>query len=256
MTATQGILEPYPLQKTNDADLRALTRVLWGWHQCAGAEQENQSCEMACPWIRYPKLTKFHSLYRKLAASYVPDLESGHIPALKNHQDVFRIITCLKARPDVPRAQLMSDYFGAQDPRASEELPSLEDQERAFNLATRVMTSIACSGEDPEAAALELGTEPVRWRGETSLSQFLVDTFPLYSALFLSNDIRTRLSAETIRRIGRLRLQPTNDIQKHLELDTRLGTLQIYHQTAALQEHLRATRDLPASATVAEQVKM
>ena len=161
-------------------------------------------------------LRQFHTLYRELGA-YSPDMISGHPPALRNHKDLLEIISCLKTHPDVPRTQLISQYFGARRLNtATETLPTLEDQERAFILAARVMISVACFSEDVEGNILELGTEHVPWRGEMSISQFLLAAFPLSNTFSLAhspcssgsnNDIvRSRLSAEMITKTGRLQV--------------------------------------------------
>jgi hypothetical protein len=140
----------------------------------------------------------------------------------------------------------------------------MEDQERAFSLAARVMTAVACSGEDVESAVLELGVEPVPWRGETSILELLLAAFPLASTLSLASPPRLRkdhdtklfLSAETIVKVGQLRLTPTDDLRSHLNLDYKAGTVQIYQQTAVLKEHLRATKSLPAQSTIAEEIRV
>lgn len=261
--ATEGGSESYPLEAASDADLRELSRALWGWHECPAAAGNGASCGPACPWSRYYKLAHFHSLYRELASSYVPDLYYGCSPALRHHKDLSEIIRCLKAHPDVPRTQLMLQYFGARRLNTAVEAPTPEDQERAFTLAARVMTSVACSSEDVESAILELGTEPVPWRGAMSISQFLLAAFPLSNTLSLAplpgsrrnNNVRPRLSAETITKTGRLRVQPTDDIRNHLRIDIKSRTLQVYQQTSALKENLRATQNLSATATVAEAIR-
>lgn len=221
------------------------------------------SCGRACPRSRHHKLADFHTLYRRLASSYVPDLDYGCSPALGSHEDLFDIINCLKERPDVSRTQLMSEYFGARHAANKAETPTPGDQERAFSLAARVMTGVACSGEDVESAVLELGSEPVPWRGETSISQFLLAAFPLSNTLSVTptpgprndHDIKSRLSAETISKVGHLRLLPTDDIRSHLNLDIKIGTLQVYQQASVLKEHLRASQHLPVTATISEAIQ-
>ncbi|KAK4041534.1 hypothetical protein C8A01DRAFT_14735 [Parachaetomium inaequale] len=265
--ASQSDAKSYPLETTTEAELRALSQALWRWHECPAARGSGPGCEAACPWPRHPRLAQFHALYRQLAASYVPDMDYGRSPALRHHGDLFDIIKSLKAQPDVSRTQLMSQYFDtrqAANDSGGEEMPTPEDQERAFSLAARVMTTVACSGEDAASAVLELGTEPVPWRGETSISQFLLAAFPLANTLSLASlpgsrrnqDVRLFLSAETITKIGHLRLQPTDDIRSHLNLDSKSKAVQIYQQTALLKEHLRATEHLADTATIAETIQV
>ncbi|KAK3324898.1 hypothetical protein B0H66DRAFT_587775 [Apodospora peruviana] len=234
--------EPYPLQTTTYADYRALTQVLWGWHDCPGAlsretgqkEPEVASCGSECPWNRYSALAQFHALYGRLVSSYVPDLGYGCSPALRHHGDLLNIIKCLKSKPDVSRTQLRSQYFDDRRKANEVDMPTPEDQDRAFSLAARIMTGVACSSEDVETSPLARGT---------SISQSLVTTFPLANTLSAAasptsgsgHDIRSRLSAETITKAGNLRLQPNDDIQSHLCLDFKAGTLCVYQQPSILK---------------------
>lgn len=55
----------------------------------------------------------------------------------------------------------MSQYFGGLRLNTEIETPTPENQERAFILAARVMTSVVCSNEDVESNILELGTEAI-----------------------------------------------------------------------------------------------
>jgi hypothetical protein len=162
----------------------------------------------------------------------------------------------------------MSQYFGTRHGghgKDEAEIPTPEDQGRAFSLAARVMTAVACSGTDIEGATLELGTEPIPWRGEMSVSQFLLAAFPLANTMSLAStttgsrktqDIRLLLSAESITKIGHLRLQPTDDLRSHLYLDSKSRTVLVYQQTAILKEHLRASKDLAATATITEVMRV
>ena len=264
--------EPYPLRTATEADLRHLSQALWSWHECPAASgpatttdsHQDVTCGLDCPWGRHAKLAPFHALYRTLASSYVPDLDYGSSPALRSHKDLGDIIQLLKDCPDESRAQLMAQYFGSRRALDQADTPGAADQERAFSLAAWVMTGVACSGDDVETAALELGTEPAPWRGETSISQFLMIAFPLSSPLSvtssaglkISDDVKSRLSAETMIKAAHLRLQSTNDLRRHLSLDIKAGILLVYQQPSLLKEHLRAMKHLPTTATISEAIKV
>lgn len=261
---TDNYDEPYPLKKTTEADLRALSQALWDWHDCPAATGSASSCGETCPWSRFGKLVHFHAFYKRLAASYVPSMEYGYAPALRCHSDLFDIVKCLKEQPDESRTQLISQYFGARHNTNTPKPPPPEDQIRAFSLAAQVVTMVRCSDESVDIAVLELSTQPIPWPGEMSISQFLLSAFPLASPLSLASprrtkeilDARSLLSAEAIVKIGQLRLQPTDDIRSHLSLDAKAGTVRIYQHMSVLNEHLRATKGLSDQATIADTIRV
>ncbi|KAK4098066.1 hypothetical protein N658DRAFT_561336 [Parathielavia hyrcaniae] len=264
---TQTYPQLYPLGETSELDLRGLSQALWRWHECPGAHGthgSNSHCGEsgeACPWRRYDVLAQFHKVYRELATTYVPELDYGTLPALRGHGDLLDIIRCLKDNPESSRAQLMSEHFGTRHAadKTGPGMPTQEDQVRASGLAARVMTAGACSGEDVESAVLELGTEPITWGEELSLSQFLLAAFPLAHTLSLGSTsgtgrhqgVRSLLAAETITKIGRFDVQPTDGLRSHLNLDSKWRT-----QPSVLKEHLRATKSLSTTAGVAEEIRI
>jgi len=59
-----------------------------------------------------------------------------------------------------------------------------------------------------------------------------------------AKSIKNRLSAESLRRRGRLTIEGTNNLWDHLKLDSETGVVQVFHQTAFLKEHLSATKTM------------
>jgi hypothetical protein len=124
----------------------------------------------------------------------------------------------------------------------------LEDQTRAFVIAARILTMLTISDVDGPQSVVELGNTGIEWRENVSISHLLSTAFTasspiscgMTSARNRESVLRTRLSAEAITQVGRLRLVPTDYINNHLELDTMRGTLQIFHHTSVLKEHLKA----------------
>lgn len=57
-----------------------------------------------------------------------------------------------------------------------------------------------------------------------------------------SQQIFSWLKVTRLRKVAGLRSCPTNDLHGHLRLDHRAGTVNIYHHTAVLKEHLMCSR--------------
>ncbi|KAL1969804.1 hypothetical protein VTN77DRAFT_7313 [Rasamsonia byssochlamydoides] len=243
---------PFPLEVVWDSHLRKLCQIFWSWQLCSSCEMGHSCTTSHCPWQRSKRLARYFEYYKKITASYVPDLLPGSQPALRSHEDVFDIIRLLKAQPDVPRSQLTRDYFAG---RGEGPLPTPEDQDRAFSLAVRAMTIVNCSGRHESSDLLELGALSVPWRHDVSLSQFMQDTFPMTAHLGDSWDIKGTSAAIHLKKRAGLQFQPTDDLRSHLKLDRRRGVVEIYYHTAFLKENLIVTRSANCT-TMSESIKL
>jgi hypothetical protein len=258
----ENLLSPYTLGRVASSDLQKLCEVLWGWQLCHGCKSGQQCASLECPWQRSRRLALFFDYYRDVTMSYVPELLPGNHAALRTHNDVFDIIQIIKAWPDLPRSQLTKEYFSSRD-NGQSPLPPLTDQNRAFNLAVRIMTMVNCSANHQQSDVLELGRQPVIWRNDMSMSQFLHEAFPKTDHPSLTEndragnlpDIKVPLAAKRLKKLG-LRFQTTDDPRNHLKLDHRSGTVEIYHHTAYLKEHLIATRSVPRPLSLEDSIKM
>jgi hypothetical protein len=225
--------------------LKELCQLLWGWKLCTGCTND-QACETPhCPWTRSTKLEPFFQFYQEITSSYVPNMLTNSAPALSSHEDLFCIIRTLKDKYDVPRSILTAEHFSQ---RGKDFEPHTTDQDRAFNLAIRIMTSVCCSIENQASGRTELGSDPVVWRSDKSLQEFLGSTFAkrFYPTLNSSDGsppgIRKQLTATKLREVACLRFCGTDDIKNHLRLDQTTGIVEIYHHTSVLKEHLMATQ--------------
>ena len=52
-----------------------------------------------------------------------------------------------------------------------------------------------------------------------------------------------------------MRFEATDDLRDHLKLDPKKGTVQLFHQTAVLKEHLLAIHSVDNTATISELVR-
>jgi hypothetical protein len=182
-----------------------------------------------------------------LTASYESDVRHGQQPGLKSHEELFAIIQELKSNPEVTRLELLEKLFPDR--------PARSDQERAVNLAVRVMMMVNCSASRQSPALLEHGTHQAPWRSDVAFSQFISDAFPKMDHPSI-DDVKENLRAKKLKKHAGLRFQPTDDLRNHLKLDRRGAVVEIFHHTSFLKEHLRRTKDEPRSMSVSDSVKL
>jgi hypothetical protein len=195
--------------------------------------------------------------YNELTAFYEPDLKPGEVPAIRTHEDIFEIIKKLKSDPDVTRGELASKLAG------NRVLPPAADQERAINLAVRLMVMVNCSAQHQPSSVLEHGPSQVLWRDGVTFSQFISDIFPMTDHPGINDEdptsslsIKLALTARKLKKRAGLRFRPTDDLRSHLKLDPKSHVVEIYHHTAFLKEHLRLTKDQPRNMSVSDSLRM
>jgi hypothetical protein len=145
-----AISASYPLRDVLDDDLQGLAETLWGWRLCSSCKiaPAAQPCSASdpCQGVRWARMKTFFDYYKNITAAYVPDMVGGSSPALRGHADLFAIIRLLKASPESTRSELTAAHFSTWTcTDAVAQPPTADDQTRAFNLASRVMTTITCS---------------------------------------------------------------------------------------------------------------
>ncbi|CAF3617302.1 unnamed protein product [Fusarium graminearum] len=239
---------PYPLKHVTDQNLQNLVVVLWNWELCENCKVRpgQQPCSpQTCPAVRWSRLKLFFDYYRKVTAEYVPDMVVGVPPALQSHTDLMAIIRQLKDNPDKTRSELTVICFSNH---SDDQIPMPADQNRALDLALRVMTMITCSLEAGSANTLEAGLQPAQWAQDMTWPQFISNVFPTndYSGVEESaatfHQINDRVTARRLSKVARLSLVPTNELSNHLKLNQKDGTVEIFHHTSFLKEVLIASK--------------
>ena len=240
-----NIFAPYPLGSVSNADLVSLVQTLWRWELCNSCQAEpgRRPCtQLPCSGRRWARMDIFFGFYKRITAAYVPDMLAGSPPALKTHQDLLAIVQLLKMHPQQPRAALVAAHFHT---RSGHPPPTVDDQNRAFNLAMRVMTTLACCTDYRSVDGLEANLHPVVWRADMSLSQLLSVALPLSAededGLIKYNLANELINARNLVKTPRLRFLPTDELSEHLNLDKKQGTVSIYRHTAFLKETLIAS---------------
>lgn len=259
MTKTWPI-SSLPLEKVTDKQLHKLGKILWSWDVCEDCKTGRSCTIEACPSQRIKRLGRFFEHYKEMTGSYEADAAPGNRAALSTHEDLFAIIQQLKLEPDITREEFAAKIFGDDTcPR----LPSSADQERAINLAVKVMAMVNCSAQRQSSGLLEHGVLQAPWRSDVTFSQFISDIFPMTDHPSLndddlksSNDLKTALMAKKLKKRVGLKLQPTDDLRRHLKLDRKTRVVEIYHHTAFLKEHLRLTKDKAPNMSVGESIRL
>jgi hypothetical protein len=261
----------FPLQVVTTGDLGALCHVLWGWElcdNCLHATSKGLSrCGVAlcsCAWgRRAERLEPFFEFYRQTTRPYVPDFFGDHDQAIRSHRDLLDILVLIKSHgTDRTRGGCMAEYFGRRS-GGEESLVPQSDQDRAFELAARIMTMthVSCEkGQDIFSAETSWDVESKQsdlcpqWREQYTLPESLDDLFMARIHPSLQNSdpqsklIRETLTAVNLKKMAGLKIESTNNLHHHLKLNPSTGTVQIFHHTTFLKEHLLATlstRHLP-----------
>jgi hypothetical protein len=182
-----------------------------------------------------------------VTASYEAEVKVGQQPGLKSHGDLTKIIKELKSNPDVTRDALLEKLFTDR--------PARSDQERAINIAVRVMMMVNCSASRQSSALLEHGSQQVPWRGDVPFSEFITSIFPKTDHPSIDH-IKGNLRATKLKKRAGLRFEPTDDLRNHLKLDRKRAVVEIFHHTAFLKENLRLTKDKPRNMSATESLKL
>ncbi|KAI9862670.1 MAG: hypothetical protein M1813_004166 [Trichoglossum hirsutum] len=249
-----------PFKSITESELQHLCQVLWSWSLCDGCGGA-KGCETAgCPSQRSKRLLRFFEHYKDLTASYEPDIGPGEQPVLRTHEDLFETIRMLKSHHGLSRAQFADKLF---HDRPGRKPLSSANKECAIDLAVRVMTMIYCSVQRQSSIVLEQGTYRVSWRSDVTFSQFITHIFPMTDHPNINNDnegssldMKTALMARKLKKHAGLSFRPTDDLRSHLKLDRKNDTVEIFHHTAFLKEHLRLTKDKPRNMSVSDSLKL
>jgi hypothetical protein len=203
---------------------------------------------------------RFKEYFYDLAAGYEPDVENNERPALETHEDLLRLIRALRTKPDIPRKAFSEEWFATQPNQVP--IPE-EDQDRAINLAVKIMVMINCSAQRQVSGLLEHGAFQKRWHNDATLTEFISDAFPETDhPVFNETEpgdgprLKSALMAKKLKKVAGLKFKPTDDLRCHLKLDQKTGTVDIFHHTAFLKEQLRLTKHNPRPESVSESLKM
>ena len=249
----------FPLRRTPELQLQKLGQVLWSWPVCNDCSNNLPCITEGCPSPRARRLVRYFENYKALTASYEADIRPGETPAFRTHDDLCDVLEQLKSMPDMPREQFTRLVF---EKRAQQLTPPVADKERALDLAVKVMVMVNCSIRREPSGQLEHGPHQIPWASDVSFGQYITNIFPMTDDPSLndddakaSRDIKSSLTARRLKKRIGLKFQPTDNLGRHLKLDRETNTLEIYHHTAFIKEHLRLTKDCPQTMSVAQSLR-
>lgn len=240
----------FPLGVTTTDDLRRLCKTLWSWQLCENCETGKVCQSPHCPWQQSTRLEAFFQYYRETTAAYVPDFISV-VPALKTHDQLLAIISDIKSRPHMKRCALTQAHFSQRALlRGDAVLPSQNDQNQAFSVAVRIMAMVYSSAQEQmDGGLLESGSVPMTWHEDTAFADFMDAAFIAHDAamqvtnhqdLFNQSTKLAKLTAKRLKKVAKLQLVPTDNLQNHLRMDLKRNIVEVYHHTGVLKEHLLA----------------
>ena len=257
MANLTSFLFHFPLEVISGSHFKQLIHALWSWELCEDCRNERRCTNDNCPGQRLQRLTRFLQYYKTVAASY--GCEQKEL-AIEKHEEIFAIIERLKASPDVARSQILNEL---QAQGSSGRSASAASVARAVDLAAQALIMVSCSPELQYSEVLEQGILPAPWNDNDTLAQFVDNAFPQTDHPGLNeqkpdskHEFKRALTAKKLRKHLGMKLKATDDLRNHLKLDTKTGTLLIFHHTAVLKEHLRLTKDAPRNMSTADCLKL
>jgi hypothetical protein len=248
----------YQLPKITGSQLRQLAEILWCCIPCNECKESKACADTSCLSKRLKRLGPFFWQYEEVTATYQPEVLPGRQVFLRSHEDLFSVIKELKSNPDVRRADLTRNTV------AGEPLEfAAEDRDHAIYLAVRVMFMIGCSTGHSGLGSLEGGPFQVVWPKEITFTQFFSNIFPETDHPALNDEtvvssygMKTALTARKLQKRARLSFRPTNDLRRHLAINHKNNSVEIFHHTAFLKEHLRLTKGKPRDLSISESLKL
>ena len=153
----------------------------------------------------------------------------------------------------------MHEYFATRRGGANgQTLVPESDQNRAFDLAARVLTMTNVVGADGQDLfnQTDSGEEggigsllPAVWTPTRCLQDSMTDFFPsrihpsLQAGDAQAGVIKKSLTAEMLRKVAGIKIEPTDNLRDHLKFDSTAGVALVFHHTSVLKEHLLATKE-------------
>ena len=254
----------FPLEKVTKTQLQRLGQALWSWPSCRECIDDGVCAIDECPFKRLVRLGPFFEYYKDLAASYEPEIMAK--PALKNHEDVFRIIRVLRTEPTLTRAQLCDTVFGTLS--SASPIPDV-DQQNAIDIAVKTILMVNCSAQHRSLGLVEQGVHSIPWLGSVSFADFVVDAFPKTDNPVINDHVtdhdeaatrllnaKPALLAKRLKKHAGIKFRATDDLRSHLKLDRRDAVVELFHHTAFIKESLRLTKDKKPNLSIAESLKL
>lgn len=171
----------------------------------------------------------------------------SQLRSLQSHEDLLRIVKLLQENFGKTRSHILSLTV----------TPSIrnEDQERALDLAVRVMLMTRSADARQSEVLAEHGDQQLSWQADVTFSDFMMKAFPMKPQPQIEQ-LRKDIRAISLLRIAKLSIEATDNVRNHLRIDRARGVVQIFHHTSFLREQLRRTRNIPDELSMQESLKL
>jgi hypothetical protein len=213
-----------------------LCQTLWNWKLCGQCTDKPICDKTDCSWSKADGCDAFWNLHDQMIQAYSPDT-LGRRPAINDHQDLLDIVQHIKAQRDISREDLRKEIFEA-DLAPGEQPPTTYDQNRALHVAAGLILLVDLGVLHDAANFVSDGVPPVHWREGVSVDTFVEEAFPRKMESPAIEDILPKLRAKKLTKYAKLRMKATNDIRRHLVLDTEKKVVWIFHHGTALRHLL------------------
>lgn len=231
-----------------DKDKQELAQIVWGWALCGRCTAQPTCGQKTCPWNRVNNLDGFWDHDERMTEAYVPDNLSKK-KALESHRTVLHVMQSIRNDRTASQKDLLNKIFGGNTTQRDQP-PELSDQKRASSINASLLLLMGF-GVLHDAANISTGTlRPVPWRDELSVDDFVEGAFHHGNAPAGLERKLAGINAKKLVGQAGLRLELTNDIRRHLDMDHKDGVVCIFHQCAALKEFLMSTESDPASCII------
>jgi hypothetical protein len=230
------LLEPLTLHKPCDAFFGRVCQVVWSWSDCRSCGNKGNCSNDTCCWNRFRALQPYLRFFGETSFGSIPSDPFDSQRSLRNGDDILTIVQIIRNRPDCARQILMADYFATYD-----EMPSGKEQDRAFDLAIYVLTTVYCSKKFLHMRSFYSSPTSAVWKSSDSAIDFVRSILPSYQPLLNSGGAAAvpHISAMTIEKAG-IRLCGTSDLGSHLVYDPNTGTVFVFYLVPFLKESLNS----------------
>jgi hypothetical protein len=171
--------------------------------------------------------------------AYSPDI-LGRRAAINEHHNLLETVRHIQARRAMPRDVVRVEIF-EDDLAPDQKPPTLDDQERALNVAAGLILLMDFGVLHDAANLVSVGVPRIPWRAGVSADAFVEEAFPRKLEFSAIKVTVPELKARKLIKHAKLQIRATNDIRRHLLLDKREKVVWVFHQGTALRHFLSSS---------------
>jgi hypothetical protein len=223
-----------------------LVKTIWGLKICPECLAKSRCLQDVCSADRLTRLKPFLRYFLILGDAYGLEDQNASPHTPPSYDLLFDVLDELVVAMQMTKESIRTNLLTRS---SAYSLLSPADQGRMMGLALRILLMMDSPNGGETADELESGNGKTPWASQETLPQFLSKRLPQSDhPLFTSDDWQIvsqtckALKARTLRKRARLKFRLTEDMARHLYLDRKSYTVEIFHCTSFLKEHLIMTR--------------